>query len=85
MQHLPGRQLCFGHEGVEERAILAARQKHKNDYQGLSCRGILAGEGGGLPTTRRCRRVQSLQSSQEEAQQTCWASVSRCHRSPHLL
>lgn len=41
MQRLPGSQLCSGHEGVEERDILAARQKHKSDYQGLSCRGVL--------------------------------------------
>lgn len=77
MQRLPGSQLCSGHDGVEERDILAARQKHKNDCQGLSCRGVLGGGGGGLPTTRRCRRVQSLPSFQEKAQQTCWASVSR--------
>lgn len=49
MQHLPGSQLFSGHEGVEEWDILAARQKHKNDHQGLSCRGVLGGEGGGLP------------------------------------
>lgn len=85
MQCLPGSQLCSGHEGVEERNILAARQKHKNDYQGLSCRGVLGGKEGGFPTTRRCRRAQSLHSFQEKAQQTCWASVSRRHRSPHLF
>lgn len=85
MQLLPGSQLCSGHGGVEEQDIPAARQKHKNDYQGFGCREVLGREGGGLPTTRRCRRVQSLQSFPEKAQHTCWASVSRCHRSPHLL
>lgn len=44
MQHLPGSQLFSGHEGVEEQDILAARQKHRNDHQGLSCRGVLGGK-----------------------------------------
>lgn len=81
MQRLPGSQLCSGHEQGEERGVLAARWKHKNHCQGLSYRGLLGVEGRGIPTTRRCRRVQSLQSFQEKPLQTCWASVST---DPHI-
>lgn len=84
MQRLPGSQLCSGHEQEEEQGVLAARWKHKNHCQGLSYRGLLEVERCGIPTTRRWRRVQSLQSFQEKPLQTCWTSVSRCHRSPHL-
>lgn len=49
MQRMPGSQLCFGQEGVEEWDIPAARQKRKNDYWGLSCSG-----GGSEIPTRRC-------------------------------
>jgi len=81
MQCLPGSQLCSGREGMEEQDIFAARQKHRNDnYQLQETPG---GKGGGLPTTRRCLRVQSLQELPKEscssAQQTCWTSASRCH------
>lgn len=81
MQCLPGSQLCSGHEGMEEHDILAARQKHRNDnYQLQENPG---GKGGGLPTTTRCIRVQSLQKLPKEscssAQQAHWASAGRSH------
>ena len=85
MQCLPGSQLCVGHEAMEEQDTPAARQKHGNDYQRLcvdfSCRNTLGAEGGGHPTTRRCRRVQSWQ---ELPRESC-SSTSRCHRSQRLL
>lgn len=74
-------QLCSGHERMEEQDILTARQKHRNDdYQLQETPGR---KGGGLPTTRKCIKVQSSQELPKEscssAQQTCWASASRCH------
>lgn len=61
MQHMPGSQLCSGHDGVEEWDNPAASWKCKNDHRGLSC----SGAGGEILTTRSAKGAISAQLPRE--------------------